>query len=224
MEKDEWLATIKASWDNAGRIHHDFQYKYKLNQYQIEDGLAFSAVVTIASQLSVVSIGRSLVLCSQMLDFLESGRTVISPINSALQGVEIELWRRKEVYHQFHPKMKPFASNDSVEDGVCQFLTNYLYYVHGFVTDEFRTRIKNVLAFTLLHYLSDALGDAIQEGVRDTSENSIAIQESTLMFSANLYPWWDSLQMARLPVGQYQEVLDESKQKYQSSITMLSLT
>lgn len=225
MQKDQWVGTISISWDKAGRINHDFKIKFRASAYEIDDGLAFSSVVSIASQLGVVSIRRALGLCSELFHFLETGNSITLPINDALSGVDIEFRqsRRADLFHLFHPRLNLLAGNDAIEDGVCQFLINYLSYINLTVTPGFQAQIKNAVVLILLFFLEDALGKVVRSGFRHIDRNNWDVQKFTLEFSATFYPYWNSLDMVKLSQTKFQEILTKSNREYQEIIRNLGI-
>ena len=221
--RDEWLGAIKVSWNESGKIKHKFESKYEATARQIDDALAYSAVVCIASQLGVLSIYRSLVLCSQLIVFLEYNRRNIVPINPSLVSVEIELRRKEELYHLFHPKLKILAKEDSTESGVQQFLCNYLYHIEETVSREFKQRIRNLLVLVLYTYLKEALGKSVSAST-DIKTNNWQVQQFTASFSLRFYVYWDTVDIARMDRKKYKEMLSEIKSAFNEITSELRLT
>ena len=222
--KDEWMGEIKLSWDVMGRINHKLNSKYKVTEYEIQDALAYSALVCIASQLGVVSIRRSLFLCSILINFLESGKMEIQPINSALRKVTIELRRKKELYHLFHPMISTNSNNNDVEDGIIQFLSNYLYYAYNFVSPEFQKRLKNLMVTVLLFYLKEALGNVVVTDSIDVKENNLEVQKLTIAYSVDFYIYWTTISITNMPENKFTYLFSQVKESYNEVVNDLDLT
>jgi hypothetical protein len=65
-----------------------------------------------------------------VLDYFDDKTHLVHPINSALKSASIRfVMTRAGIAITFHPSHGMFANNDSVEEGVRQFINNFIAYV-----------------------------------------------------------------------------------------------
>lgn len=190
------LAKITLSWDLLGRIKHEIKSDFNFNNYQIEDALGYSSVVSFESQLGILPIKRSLMLCTKVLDFIESDELIYEPVNSCLRGVEIEIVKGESVFHQFKPNVRIFSNNDNIEDSISQFIRNYLLYTYKNVSSEgLPLRIKVNSLYAIKFYLCDILYPLVGRGIiKNANTNYWEIQKKIIEDTHTFYDSWNKYQ------------------------------
>jgi hypothetical protein len=206
------LAKVKLSWDSSGRIQHYIDTDFNFDQYQKDDILAYSAVVSFESQLGVMVVHRSLILCTRILNFIERNEKYNEPINSSLKGIEIELVKGNNIFHMFNPMMESFSNNDSLEDGVCQFLGNYIIYAYKNATSEgVPLRIKFWSMFAIKLFLDDVLCPLVSKGiVKNANRNYKEIQGKMIEDTISLYDTWNQYQGFHLQMEKTKNMFSET--------------
>lgn len=206
------LAKVRLIWDLSGRINHDIITDFKLNQYQKDDVLGYSAVVSFGSQLGVLTVNHSLLLCTRVLNMFEKNESTYEPINSCLKGVEIEIIKGSGVFHRFDPKVGIFQNNDNIEDGICQFLRNYLIYAQNHTLSEgVPLRIKVWSLFAIRLFLNDILHPlVVNKIVRNVNRNYMEIQSKTIADSLGVYEAWDEYQAFHLQIESTKKIFNET--------------
>ncbi len=205
------LVSINLKWDSNGRLSHKLATRLQLNDYQRDDAVAASVPMLISSQLGTLVPHHALVLCTRSLALLERSEHIIEPINSALKKVRIDLWKAAGVFHTFHPKSRFLANNNSVEEGVRQFLNNYVGYVPRVVSGNFPKRVRDTLLTSIRVYLDIVLSEAQATSI-DSAKGNWNIQKAMLEFSAVLYDdLWSSHE---LPEEKFAPLLVETKSLY----------
>lgn len=148
------LALIQCTWSASGRISHRVlhgQRNYGGRANSKDDlcrVLAPSLPLIIGHQLGVMRPSNGIILCSRALDFYIRGHHITYPIDSALSSATLKFIQTQAgIAITFHPKHRPEANDDCLEQGARQFVNNYIKHVNQHVGDEvfLATRIFSML-------------------------------------------------------------------------------
>lgn len=125
--------SIELEWDQVGHIRHRISGFIPPPPRNDTHAwvLAPSAPLLLAHQLGTMKPSRGLISSGWVLDTLFENRHVLMPINSALKSAHIDFiyTGAPSIRLEFHPQHALFANSDSLEEGACQLVNNYYYYV-----------------------------------------------------------------------------------------------
>ena len=148
----------------------------------------------ITNQLGVMNPSHGLILCSKVLETINTKKYITTPINSTLKGARIDfVWIKNEtIMPQYFPIHSIFHNNDSLEEGSRQLVANYFYYVFSKLGKYGKLATKSFTSVAISNYL-DFLTGQLQAGRigagRDVWNQDFTIDSQTTNYviSTNYY-------------------------------------
>ena len=160
--------SISLTWDKTGRVTHKITGARLPSPRDDQDlwVLAPSGPLLLANQLGVMRPSSGLIACAHALDIASGQDFLLKPISSALSTAKVEFVYRRDgsLAVLFFPSYSALASSDSLEEGVRQLVSNYLYCVLDQFTAYYQLSIKT-LACVIVGAYCDFLADAIAGGL-----------------------------------------------------------
>lgn len=148
------LARIECRWSQSGHISHRISKRFASSSDDKDRVLAPSLPFLISHQLGSFRPSYGLILCSQVLRFYTKNHHTMFPINSALKGADIQYVQTgQRTLITFHPKHRLFVNNDSLEEGVRQFVNNYIRYINDQITGDTFLIVRGIVGAVLNGYL-----------------------------------------------------------------------
>jgi hypothetical protein len=141
---------INLQWDTNGRIQHSVSGQTEGKNFTNEV-LSPSGSMFLSHQLGTLRPSFGLILCSKILQIVQSEKCILSPINTALKKATLELVSgRTSAYLMYHPNHSFFANNDSLEEGSTQLVSNYNFYVFNKLS-KFGKMVYKTYVFSVIH-------------------------------------------------------------------------
>ena len=153
---------INLQWDANGRIQHSISGRTEDKNF-VNEILSPSGSMFLCHQLGVLRPSFGLILCSKILQIVQSEKYILSPINNALKSATLELVPGgSSAYLTYHPKHSLFSNNDSLEEGSTQLVNNYNFYVYnklGYLGKiVYKTYVFSVIDF-YLEFFTEQISD-----------------------------------------------------------------
>ncbi len=159
------LARIQCRWKQSGHISYSISRGYSNAVDNRDLVIAPSLPLVISHQLGSFRPSHGLILCSQVLRFYTQNHHTMFPINSALKGADIQFVQTSQgILITFHPKHRLLVNNDSLEEGVRQFVNNYLRFVYDQITGDTVLIVRGIVLSIVDGYL-DILGEKLGKGL-----------------------------------------------------------
>ena len=180
------LARIQCRWSNSGHISYRISKGYASPTDNRDLLLAPSLPFLISHQLGSFRPSHGLILCSQVLRFYTETHHTMFPINSALKGADIQYVQTSQgTLITFHPKHRLLVNNDSLEEGVRQFVNNYARFVNDQISGDTFLIVRGIVGSVLDGYLN-ILDEKITKGLIGPSSDLWSADLPLQMASASL--------------------------------------
>ena len=148
------MSKITCTWDEVGQIRQSVHGGYPSNQEDLAFIIAPSFPMLLSHQLGTLRPSHALILSSNVIDLLKGASHIRRPVNSALKAASIEFAEsRSGTTMQFHPHHGLFANNDSLEEGVRQFIHNYSAHILAKLTGETYLIVRGMAGSVIDQYL-----------------------------------------------------------------------
>ena len=159
------IARIQCRWKQSGHISHSISKGYSNAVDNRDLVIAPSLWLVISHQLGSFRPSYGLILCSQVLRFYTQNHHTMFPINSALKGAHIQFVQTSQgILITFHPKHSLLVNNDSLEEGVRQFVNNYVRFVNDQITGDTFLIVRGIVLSIVDGYL-DLLSEKLGKGL-----------------------------------------------------------
>ena len=186
------MASIQLSWDEVGKVRHQFVSQLEQSKYNEHDLLSMSVPMLVASQLGVLRPMSSIPLCATLFEFIKRRNYTNLPMGSSIISASIDLFKLDQnVIHTFNPK---YNSSDSIviESEISKLLGNYTAYVYEYINSSKDIRITHFLLASIAFFLQNALPVAENTSNLDASASYPNVQMLMLQFSSTIELRWDS--------------------------------
>lgn len=214
------VGVLDLAWDANGRVRHELTSVVSLNSEQTTDIVACSGPALVASQLGTMRPVHALALCDDLLQLLETGRSVVMPINGALRRASLNFHMGAEVWHTFHPRVAFLAGSDSVEQAMRQLCHNYILHLRASLPADAGGAMLGSVMGAVSHYLDEGLRTPVGERGLDLRRPADGIGLKMNEFAHALYRQW-STGCARAEKSE--QIVGEARQAHQNLRKHLSL-
>lgn len=131
----------------------------------------------------------------------------MTPINKELKAARIDLLKKgNTIVQTFHPRMGFFAGKGG-EEGVRQFLNNYVGHVYNSISADLPNFMRATLLASIYFYLVEVLTKATGGQRFDPTRTNMQVQMTMLTFSETIFPRWGE----NLPEERFRVLLSDSK-------------